>query len=569
MARESDNRAAPAWLRPAAEQSGLSYYVDVIRERFKIVIAVIVITVAAAAAYLAAADNVYEGEARLLVTPAPADDALLASLGVLRESNDPTRNVETVATLVTSLEVAERAKRELGTDEDADSLLDDVEAEPVASSDLVTITAQAATPEEAADLANAFANGLVDDRTAALHTAVDRELPQREAQLRSGSEAGLSPDTSLESEVARLRSLQDSPDPTVRVETEAVPEETPVSPRKALTIVSALLVGTVLGIAGAFTVQTLDSKLRREQQLRSRYNLPILARIPKDASRKGRPLSPGALAPPTREAYRTLRANVAAARGDKRSPQAVLVAGSSPSEGKTTTAINLAGSFALGGYKVILIEADLRRPAIGNALGVRVDKGVVSTLLDNSTLDDALVTTEAFGPSLQLLLADYKGAWMSELFSLHAAKSLLEACKQRADYVIIDSPPLTTVIDALPLAREADDVLIVARMGVTDVDKLPELAELLASNDIKPLGFALIGTEQWESYYYRGEEDDAEPPPMGHGGLQGEIPGVDGDFAPDEDAEAADEESAAAADDDERQRARFTVRRPEPGSDAS
>ncbi len=512
MTKDSDNRASPDWLRPASDQGGLSYYVDVLRERIWIVIAVVVVTVGAAGAYLFTAEDVYEGEARLLITPAPADDSIAASLGLPRDSSDPTRDVETLATLATSLEVAERAKEELGVDESARSLRSGVSAEPVASSNLISVTAEGPTPEAAADLANAFAAGLVDDRTEAMHEEVDELLPQYQQQLDSSSGGAVSTGPSLESDVARLEALQTGADPTVRLETRAVPPVSPISPRPMLTMIGALLAGIVLGVAAAFATQTLDPRLRREQQLRSRYQLPILARVPREPGGKHRPLGPAQISLPSKEAYRTLRANITAGRRDPRAPHSVLVTGSSPAEGKTTTAINLAGSLALAGNRVILIEADLRRPAIAGTLGLTVETGVVSVMLENVELEDALITTPAFGPSLQLLLADYKGGWMSELFSLHAAQRLLAAAKARADYVIVDSPPLTTVVDTLPLARQVDDVLIVARLGNTRIDKLPELAELLASNGIKPLGFALIGTDRTESDYYHQEDDETTRP---------------------------------------------------------
>jgi len=545
MARESDNRATPEWLRPPREQAGLSYYVQVLRERLWVIVAIVLTTMAAACLYLLTADDVYEADVTVLVTPAPQDDVLLNRLGVLSESSDPTRDIETAATLATNLSVAARAADELGTDESPSSLQDDVTAEPVASSDIVQITAQASTAGAAADLANAFGDGIVAERTAALHDEIDSLLPQLERQLASGNNAGISPDSTLESDIAQLEALRGAEDKTFSVEERATPPNSPASPRPLLTIVGALLAGLVLGIAGAFAVQSLDPRLRREEQLRSRYRLPILARVPKESGRKSRPLGPAALSLPTKEAYRTLRANVTAARRNPRAPHSVLVTGSSPSEGKTTTAINLAGSLALAGNRVILIEADLRRPAIAKTLGVEVRSGVVSVMLENASIDDALITTPAFGPALQLLLADYRGGWMSELFSLHAAQRLLGAAKSRADYVIVDSPPLTTVVDTLPLARQVDDVIVVTRLGVTRLDKLPELAELLASNGITPLGFALIGTEPTESGYYYHDESDVDRPgdwpggsPASESGQGSEAPG-DGDADADREAEPA------------------------------
>lgn len=491
MPTGSQSASRPAWLEPPGSQSGLKQYVQVLRERTWIVVATVVLTVAAAAGYLLLADKVYEAEADLLVSPAASDDPLLNLLPVFRGTGDPTRDVETAAQLAVNLDVAERVAEDLDTNRNARSLLGDVTAEPVASSNIVAVIAQGDSPTEAAELANAFGDAAVDDRTETLHTAIDQVL--------SGDTNVLS-----SSDVSRLETLRNRPDDTIRVETEAIPPASATWPRPALTLAAALLAGLVLGVAAAFIAQALDPRLQREDQLRNRYRLPVLARVPRESVRsRGRPLAPGVISPATQESYRTLRANITASGGAPGRAQSVLVTGSAPSEGKTTTAINLAATFALTDRRVILIEADLRRPAIARTLGLQVRSGVVSTLLGESSLEESLMTAEPYGPHLRLLLADYEGGAMSELFSLRAAERLLNEAQQLADLVVIDSPPLTAVVDALPLARRVDDVLIVTRLGVTRLDRLQELSELLAANDIVPLGFALLGGGKSKSGYYQ------------------------------------------------------------------
>jgi capsular exopolysaccharide synthesis family protein len=261
----------------------------------------------------------------------------------------------------------------------------------------------------------------------------------------------------------------------------------------------------------------LDPLLRREEQLRRLYGLPILARVPKEPrGAAGKPLSPAELTSAAAEAYRTLRGTLAVSRrrgsGDEES-RAILITGSSPAEGKTTTAINLATSLAAAGNSVILIEADLRRPAIGAALDIECTYGIVSVLIESVPLQDALVTSPAFGSNLGMLLADYEGGWISELFTLPAAPGLLDDARRLADYVIVDSPPLSDVIDALPLATYVDEVLVVASIGRTNLSKLSQLGELLAENGIKPLGFAVLGVARPAQGYYYAPRDE------GHGRL--------------------------------------------------
>jgi capsular exopolysaccharide synthesis family protein len=478
------------WLTPAVEQEGLKRYVQTVRERIWIVALAVIVTTAAAAAYVVLADDVYEAEADVLVTPVPDEAEILVTVGLIRESSDPLRAVETAARLITNIEVAELVRENLGLERSAESLLDDVSAEPVAESNIVAVTAQGPTAESAAELANAFAQTAIEHRTNVLHERVDAELPVLEGQL---SEAQLS----------QLEILRAAPDPTLQVETEATPPTSPVAPRPLLSIAGGILGGLVLGVTAAFAFQALDPRLRREEQLRASYRLPILARIPKESRRRGEgPLAPERLSPAGLEAFRTLRATIGASRTRYEAPRSVLITGAMPAEGKTTTAINLAASVAMSGSQVILIEADLRKPAIGEALGVRPKRGVVSVLTEEVGLEQALITTETFGPNLRLLLSDHSGAWASELFALPAAQSLIEDAKRLADYVVLDSPPLSEVVDAMPLARQVDGVLIVVRLGETRLHRLSHLGELLAENGIRPVGFAVQGVPRPSRSYY-------------------------------------------------------------------
>jgi capsular exopolysaccharide synthesis family protein len=501
-------------MRPAAPQEGLARYVEVLRERRALVIAALMLTVAGAILYLALASKTYEAEADLLVTPAAESDELLGTLGVIRDTSDPARAVETAARLVTTIDVAERAQEELGEDIPPQDLLNEISVEPVAQSSVVAITAKGSSATQAADRANAFANAVIDDRNEALDDQIERILPGLRDAV---ADPETPPQTaeSIQGDIARLQLLQSGGDPTIRTETEAIPPEGATWPRPLLTVVAAILVGLLLGLLAAFTAQALDPRLRREEQLRSRYSLPILTRIPRQTSRRrSGPLSPDALAPATAEAYRTLRATVDAAHHERGQSEAVLVTGSSPSEGKTTTALNLAVALSLAGNSVILIEGDLRRPVIADTLGLEPETGLVSVLVGDAPLEYALTSTDVIGPNLRLLLADSRGGWTADLFSQPSAARLLHEARELADFVIVDSPPLTAVVDTLPLARAVDDVIVVVRFDVTRIDRLNELAELLASNDVNPLGFAVVGSRRPDTgYYFMGGEAESDGAP--------------------------------------------------------
>jgi len=471
------------WLEPPEEELGLKRYVETIRERLGLVIIATLVTTAAAIAYVLTAPKTYEAETDLLVTPISSES--LPSLPLLRQSPDPTRDVETASRLVANNDVAERVRSELGIEESAEELLKKVTAEPVAQSNIVAVIATDHSPAEAQDLANGFADAAVDEQTEQLHTEIDELIAGLEAQGDQGALSG---------RLTELQALRSGPDPTLRVETRADLPVEAASPRPALTVGGGLIAGLVIGVVGAFAAQILDPRLRREDQLRRAYRLPILTRVPRDDAKRDEPLAPRRVSSATTEAYRTLRTTLERPMTEGAGSRAILVTGPSPGEGKTTTALNLASSLALAGRRVILIEADLRRPAVASALGIEeADAGVVSVLIENVALEDALIASRTYGKNLQVLVADFSGGWIAELFSIPAAQRLIDDARALADYVIVDSPPLTEVVDALPLARKCDDVLIVTRLGKTRLDRIARLGELLADNGITPTGFAVIG----------------------------------------------------------------------------
>jgi succinoglycan biosynthesis transport protein ExoP len=496
VADRNDNTRGD-WLRPPAEAEGLRRYVETIRERFPIVVIAVVVTTLIAVVYVATANKTYKATAQILATPLATDDPVIHTLPLVFQSSDPTRDVETAAQFVKNLSVAERVKADTKSSLSAQTLLNRITAEPVGQSNIVAVTATGDSPEQAKAIADGFANGTISERSDELHKSVQTELPTLQTQLQRSGNTSLS--QQLSTEIAQLQTLASADDPTMRIQTEAQLPTSQASPRPVLSIAGGLLAGLILGVVGAFAADALDPRLRREAQLRRLYQLPILGRIPKESRKTGRtPLSPRRLSAAGIEAYRTLRASLEASEATDGLPShVILVTGPSPSEGKSTTAANLASSLALAGKKVILIEADLRRPALGKALGLEpTSGGVTGVLIESVRLTAALTTAPAYGSNLRVLLADHKGGWIADLFSIPAAAKMVDDARRQADYVIIDSPPLNEVVDAMPLAREADDVLIVVRIGKTRLEKLAQLGEQLVENGIRPVGFTVVGVSR-------------------------------------------------------------------------
>jgi Mrp family chromosome partitioning ATPase len=454
----------------------------------------------------------------MLVSPAPTTDSTLLGLPVVHESNDPTRDMETAASVITTQQVATQVAHALHLSQSPSELMSNVTANPIGNSDLVGVQATAPTAAQAQAIANEWVRQVVATRAAALHAAVNAQLPVLKAQIKSLPASQQTGPGSLGDQYAQLQQLANSPEPSITIQALADRPTSPSSPKKKLTLVAALIGGLVLGILAAFGFEALDPRLRREEQAREIFDVPVLARIPRQRRAKARrPILPQELTFSAAEGYRTLR-TILSARSDGET-RAILVTASAPAEGKTTSAINLAAALASGRSGVILVEADLRRPSITQALDVSVQYGIEDVLAGEADVGQALTVANLGKASVGVLALRRPGDDLADMLSLPAAESLIRQVKALSDFVVIDSPPLTAVGDALPLARLADDVLVVARHGSSRLSKLWDLRDILVEQGAFPTGLVLIGqpAPRGTPYYARGDryEPPARPPEHG------------------------------------------------------
>jgi Mrp family chromosome partitioning ATPase/capsular polysaccharide biosynthesis protein len=525
----SEAPGKPSWLAPQGPREGLRHYAEVIRDRFRLIVVCVVVTTVVAGVYVAVTPPSYSAESHLLVTPVDGASNFVG-LGLIASSSNPGGDIATAASLVTTPEVAALVAARMHN-ATVPGLLKHVSAVPLAQSNVVAITATASTAAGAQQIANSFAFETVQNRTQTLHRQLETIIPALRAQVDTLPVGQRTGQGSLGERLASLETLRAGSDPTVAVAGVAQLPTAPASPRKKLSIIVGALIGLVIGLGGAFALEGLDPRVRREETLRRIFRLPILARIPRERSQswRGTPLRPDDLSAVAQESYRMLRVALNAQRGSRvprsvmvtsegepavtlvdghsATSHSIMVTGSARSEGKSTVALNLAVALSSAGHKVILAEADVHRPSLALALGVHPTRGIAGVLMGKIDLEDALITFEGLGDNLSVLLVEESAIHLPDGL-LAAADTLVERAKAVADYVVFDAPPVTEVSDALPLSRHVDSVLITARLGHSRTDQLVNLGEVLTRQNVRPAGLVIVGDDfnQGAGYYgYRAE----------------------------------------------------------------
>jgi tyrosine-protein kinase len=499
------------------ERQGAARYLHALREHWLLILGIVVVAVAAAVAYSLLAEKRYEAEADILVTPVSADDDTFLGIGLLRESADQTRTVLTAARLIRTPQVADGVRERLGLDATRKEILDSVEVTPLGQANIVAVKAEADTAQGAADLANAFAEELVEQRTAQfqdeLQAAIDR-LSARFAALpedaRDSAEGA-----AVAQRLAELESLEGARDPTLQISSAAVPPDSPSWPRPVLSVAVALLAALLLGSGLALALELVSPRLTREDELVFGHRLPILARVPRLRGKVARGFLSGRepLPAEAREAYRTLRASLATAGPNGGFPRSILVTSAMPGEGKTMTAGNLATTLALSGMRVVLVDGDLRRPMVATLFRVPARAaGLASVLAGHAEVYDALVSAPGADSRLRLLLATAGQEHLIDLLQPSRVERVLAELLEEADVVVVDSAPLTQVADALVLADAVDVVVIAVRLGTTRRDKLAELRRMLLQRGISPVGFVVTSRRKSRGDAYYGHRSGESPP---------------------------------------------------------
>jgi len=294
----------------------------------------------------------------------------------------------------------------------------------------------------------------------------------------------------------------------------------PAKPDVPLNIAFGFVLGLVGGVGIAFLQESLDTTVANLEQVTALTALPALGTIPLqfagDGTRrnliskspaKARPALAGPvtyLRPNSQvaESYRALRTSILLSSFGA-PPKLLMVTSALPQEGKTTVSTNSAMVLAQKGSRVLLVDADLRRPAVGRVLGIKSSGGLSTVLSGVQKIESAIVPFPGL-PNLQILPAGPIPPNPVELLGSRVMKDYIARWREEFDHIIIDTPPCLSVTDAVALSIDADGVILVVRSGQTPKAALRRASELLLQVNARVMGVVLNGfnIHSADDYYY-------------------------------------------------------------------
>jgi capsular exopolysaccharide synthesis family protein len=276
-----------------------------------------------------------------------------------------------------------------------------------------------------------------------------------------------------------------------------------VFPRKGLNMLLGLLSGAVLAIGLTFFFEYLDSRLKTPEEMKAHLGLPALGMVPALApqSWKGRePLIHIGVPPGFAEAFRTIRTNVLFSSAEE-GARALVITSTGPGEGKTTVASNLAIGFAQAGQRVLLIDADMRRPRVHEVFGRRQEPGLSNVMVGNAKASQSVHKTGV--PGLWLLAAGHLPPNPAELLGSQRFRDFVMSLKEHFDLILIDSPPVMAVTDAVIAAHAANGVVFVVGSEMTSRQAARAAVEHLEQGRVHFVGAILNRVDlERNSYYY-------------------------------------------------------------------
>ena len=395
-------------------------------------------------------------------------------IGELAQGNAVARqSVSTYAAIAKTESVLKPVVERLNLEVSAGTLASQVQADAPSNQSLVSISVTGLEPSQTANIANAIGESL--------KKVVENEL---EASMIKG-----------EPSLVSLNTVQSATTPSAAI-----------SPRPALNILLGAFLGIALGVGYAVLKFSLDTRIHSLHDVEQVTNAPMLGGITYDSDASKRPLivhsDPRS---PRAESFRTLRTNLqflAVSDSDQKHAHTFVISSAGAGEGKSTTSANLALALAETGSRVLLIDADLRMPAIAKYMGIEGSVGLTDILIGKVEVADVL---QRWGrDELYVLPSGKIPPNPSELLGSRAMDELLEVTGEYFDYVIIDSPPILLVTDAAVVGKRTNGVILVAASASTRKQSLAGAVNSLhaAGGHLRGIVMTMLPTKGPDSYAY-------------------------------------------------------------------
>lgn len=425
-------------------------YVLILRKRWALIVLCALAGVAAATTYSLLQTPVYNSLTKVFVSTQSGE----TTQELVQGSNFTQARLKTYAELVSTPIVLLPVIATLDLDMSADDLAERITASAPLDTTLIEITVADVDPVAAANIAN----------------AVSQSLAAVVEEIETTGTNGASP-----VELTRVQNANIS--------------ASPASPNLPLNVILGLLVGLAVGFGAAVLREVLDTRIRNERDIELITSAPIMGGIgfdPKAAERplivQDDPLSPRA------ESFRSLRTNLQFL-GIESEARSLLITSSVEQEGKSTTSANLAIAMADAGSRVLLVDADLRRPKTAEYMGLEGAVGLSDVLIRTAKLEDVI---QPWGKgALFVLPAGKVPPNPSELLGSESMQKLIGFFEQEFDAVIFDAPPLLPVTDSAILARRVRNVVVVVAAGSTHKNQLRGALNSLQNVDVEASGIVL------------------------------------------------------------------------------
>jgi polysaccharide biosynthesis transport protein len=493
---------------PSKEQTPVVRdYLQVLSRR-RWVVLLVLLTVPVAAVVLSLRQEArYEAVAEVLQTDG---DSAATLLGSSSGNRDPVRALETEAELARSKQLAQAAVERSGLKGfTGDNLLANSKVTANQTSDLLQFSVATGDARSAERLATAYAYEFASYRRELTASALRAARGQIEQQLRSlpVDATTVAARGELASQIQQLRSAE-ALQASANLIPRAASGASQVQPMALRSGLMGLALALVLGVGLAFLSEALDTRVRSEEEVEQILDAPLLGRLSPPDGRRGRTAVLSTLYRPDgprADAVRIVKKNLEFAALNSWSPKAVMVGSALPGEGKSTSMAELGLAFARAGWRVALVDMDLRRPTLPAVLGVPPGPGLTDVALGHMSLDEALVSvplepgveTPSNGDvpdgELALLPAGAAPPSPGEFVESAALALLFRDLRNWADLVLVDSSPFLAVGDALSVSELVDAVLLVMRFDKARRPTLTELKRMLDSTSKPVLGTVLTG----------------------------------------------------------------------------